>query len=334
MLPCHRFWEGWMRRREFIAGVGGAAAWPVVARAQQPRPVVGLFSVSTPATDQLRIDAFLRRLRELGWIEGQTISFEYRWAEGRPERFVEIAADLTQRKVNVIVTAGAGPVNAIRHATSLIPVVFAIASDPVGTGLVASLARPGGNAAGLSYLGPDLAAKRLELSRELIVHFARLAVMVNRGAPGAMLEMREMLKAADTIGLYAAPFEIQHRDDIAPTFEAIRDHTDALYVCADPLVNTNRLLIVEGAIAARLPTIFGERENVQVGGLISYGPNVPAMFRRAADLVDKILRGEKAGEIPVEQPTNFELVINLKTAKSLGISVPPTLLARADEVIE
>jgi putative tryptophan/tyrosine transport system substrate-binding protein len=323
-----------MRRRQFIAALGGAAAWPLAARGQHPMPVIGYFAVSTQSTDKPRTDALVQRLRELGWIEGRTVAIEYRWADGRTDRFAEIAAELARLKVDVIITAGAGPVSAVKQATSLIPIVFAIASDPVGTGLVASLARPGGNVTGLSYLGPDLAAKRLELAREVFSGLPRLAIMANSGAAGAVVEMRETQTAASKLGLEVVAFEIQREDQIAPAFVALKDRADALYVVADPLVNANRIRIVTFALAARLPTIFGERENVDAGGLMSYGPNVPDMYRRAAQQIDKILRGAKPSDIPVEQPTRFEFVINLKTAKALGLAIPPTLLARADEVVE
>ena len=326
-----------MKRREVITLVGGAlVAWPLAARAQQAGklPTIGYIASSTPSAESQRIAAFLQRLRELGWIEGRTVAIEYRWAEGRTGRFAEIAAELARLKVDVIVTAGAAPVFAAKQATSFIPIVFAIATDPVGTGIVASLARPGGNATGLSYLGRDLAAKRLELAREVFTGLARLAIMANSGAPGARVEMREIHTAASTLGLGVATYEIEREEHIAPAFAALKDRADALYVCADPLVNANRMHIVTLALSARLPTIFGERENVDAGGLMSYGPNVPGMFRRAAELVDKILRGAKPGDIPVEQPTRFEFVLNLITARALGLEIPPTLLARADEVIE
>jgi putative tryptophan/tyrosine transport system substrate-binding protein len=324
-----------MRRREFMTLVGAAAVWPFVAYAQQRAiPVVGLFIPSESATAKPRVEAFVQRLHELGWIEGRTLAIEYRWAEGRTERFAEIVAELTRLKVDVIVTAGASPVAAAKQATSLIPIVFAVSSDPVGTGLVASLARPGGNITGLSYLGPDLAAKRLEIAREALNGLARLAIMADSGASGAMLEMHEVQTTASKLGLPVVLLEIQRRDQIAPAFTTLRDRADALYVCSDPLVNANRVHIVNLALDARLPTIFGERENVDAGGLISYGPNIPDLFRRAAGLVDKILRGTKPADIPVEQPTNFELVINIKTAKALGLTIPPTLLSRADAVIE
>jgi putative tryptophan/tyrosine transport system substrate-binding protein len=323
-----------MQRRKFITLLSGAAAWPFVAHAQQPMPVVGLLNGSAPSTEQLRVDAFIKRLGELGWNNGSTVVIESRWAEGRPERFAEIAAEFVRRKVNVVVTAGVGPVSAVRKATQLIPIVFAIASDPVGTGLVATLAQPGGNITGLSYMGTDLAAKRLELLRGVLIGFSRLAIMANSGAAGAVLEMRETQRTANTLGLETISLEIGTGDQIVPAIATLTDRVDALYVCADPLINANRIHIVTAALSARLPTVFGERENIDAGGLISYGPNVLNMYRRAAEIVDKILRGTKPASIPVEQPTKFELVINLKTAKALGLTVPPTLLATADEVIE
>lgn len=324
-----------MQRRELIILVGSAAVWPFTAHAQQrAMPVVGLFIPSESSTAKPRVGAFVQRLSELGWIEGRTVAIEYRWAEGRTERFAEIVDEFTRLKVDIIVTAGAAPVAAAKRATSLIPIVFAISSDPVGTGLVSSLARPGGNITGLSYLGPDLAAKRLEIAREAINGLARLAIMADSGAAGAMLEMHEVQTTASKLGLAVVLLEIQRREQITLAFTTLRDSADALYVCSDPLVNANRIHIVTLALDARLPTIFGERENVDAGGLISYGPNVPEMFRRAAGLVDKILRGTKPADIPVEQPTNFELVINTKTANELGLTIPPTLLSRADEVVE
>ena len=316
-----------------IALGGAAVAWPLAARAQQPVPLVGLLN-SAPSTEQLRVDSFIKRFHELGWIEGHTVAIESRWAEGRPERIAEIAAEFVRLKVSVIVTSGAGPVSAVRQATQLIPIVFAIATDPVATGLVATLARPGGNITGLSYMGTDLAAKRLEFLRGVIASLARLAIMAHNAAAGAMLEMRETQTTASTRGLEAITLEIMAADEIAPAIGSLKNRADALYICPDPLINANRVRIVTSALAAGVPTIFGERENVDAGGLMSYGPNVPDMYRRAAEIVDQILRGKKPAEIPVEQPTKFELVINLKTAKALGIVVPPTLLAQADEVIE
>ena len=325
-----------IRRRTFITLLGGAAAaWPLAARAQQPGklPTVGFLGAATLSTWSPWVAAFVERLREVGWIENRTIAIEYRWAEGREERFAEFSAELVRLKVDVIVTTGTG-VPAAKQATSVIPIVFAVASDPVGNNLVPSLARPGGNVTGLSLQQTDLAAKRLELLHEILPGLQRLTIMAGVGNPGAVLEMREVQATALKRGLEVATVEIRRIDDIVPAFEALKGRADALYVCGDPLVVAHQIRINNLALAARLPTMYGFREHVDTGGLVSYGPNFPHLFRRAADYVDKILRGAKPGELPVEQPTKFELVLNLVTAKALGLEVPPTLLARADEVIE
>jgi putative tryptophan/tyrosine transport system substrate-binding protein len=230
--------------------------------------------------------------------------------------------------------SGTPAVMASKKATSVIPIVFPVAADPVGSGLVASLARPGGNVTGLSVQFTDLAGKRAELLREVVPGLRRLAIMVNVDDLGAVLDMREVQATARTLGLDVATLEIRRAEDIAPAFEALKGRADALYVCGDALVNTNPIRINTLAVGARLPTMHGFREYVEAGGLMSYGPNFPDLFRRAADYVDKILRGAKPSDIPVEQPTKFDFVINLTTAKALGLDVPPTLLARADEVIE
>jgi putative ABC transport system substrate-binding protein len=325
-----------VNRRTFISGLAGSAAWPLAARAQQPAklPTIGLLGATAPAAASQRTAAFLQRLRELGWVESRNVAIEFRWAEGRTERFAEIAAELVQLKVDVIVTSGAGPVMAAKQATSTIPIVFTVASDPVGTGLVASLARPGGNVTGLSYQGPDLGAKRVELLREVIPGLRRLAIMVNSNAAGAMQEMREVLAAAGSLGLEVTTLDVRQAEDIAPAFASLEGRAQALLICADPLVNAYRMRIIALALGTGLPTIFGERENVETGGLMSYGPAIPDLFRRAAEHVDKILRGVKTADIPVEQPTKFELIINLKTAKALNIRIPESFLVRADEVIE
>jgi len=314
---------------------GATAAWPLAARAQQPAklPTIGFLGGTTPATWSLFVAAFVQRLRELGWIEGRTIAIEYRWAEGRGERFAEIAAEFVRLNVDVIVTVG-GAVLAAKQSTSLIPIVFAAAADPVGSGLVASLARPGGNVTGLSSQFTDLAGKRLELLREMVPSLRRLAIMANAGYPAAVLEMAEVQATTRTLGLDVVTLELRRAEDIAPAFEALKGRAEALYVCAESLVTTNRVRINTLALAARLPTMHSIREYVEAGGLMSYGPNFPDLWRRAGDLVDKILRGAKPADIPVEQPTKFDLIINLTTAKALGLDVPPTLLARADEVIE
>jgi len=325
-----------MRRREFVTLVGGAAVWPLAARAQQPANMrtVGYLGPTTPEVESQRVAALVHRLRELGWIEGRTIAIEYRWAEARSERFSEIAAEFVRLKVDVIVTYATLPVIAAKQATSVIPIVFAVASDPVGAGLVASLARPGGNVTGLSVQQTELAGKRLELLREFIPGLRRLAIMGNAESPSIVREMGNVLTAARTLGLNAVTAEIRRAEDIAPAFEAIKGRADALYVCNDPLVNTNRIRINTAALGVRLPTVYNWRENVEAGGLMSYGTSFRDIFRRTAELVDKVLRGAKPANIPVEQPTKFALTINLTTAKALGLEVPPSLLARADEVIE
>jgi len=325
-----------MKRRDFITLLGGAAAWPLAARAQQPGklPTIGFLGQSTRSGASEWVAAFVQRLRELGWTEGRTITIEYRWAEGREERYAELAAEFVRRKVDIIVTSGTPAVMASKRATSVIPIVFATAGDPVGTGVVASLARPGGNVTGLSLQQTDLAGKRLELLREVVPGLGRVAIMGNVDNPYTVLELGEVQVAAGTLGLEVATLEIRRAQDIAPAFDALKSRADALYVCTDALANTNRIRINILAVGARLPTMHGSRDYVEAGGLLSYGPNFPDLFRRAADYVDKILRGAKPADLPVEQPTKFDLIINLTTAKALGLDVPSTLLARADEVIE
>ena len=325
-----------MRRRAFISLLGGAAAWPLAARAQQPGklPTIGFLVAGTPSSHSQWVAALVRRLHELGWIEGRTVAIEYRWAEGRTDRFDEIAAEFVRRKVDVIVTSATAAIVAAKQATSVIPIVFAAAGDPVGTGLVASLARPGGNVTGLSMQQTDVAAKRLELLREVVPGLRRLAILGNVDGPAVLLDMREVQTTARPLGLEVVTSEIRRGEDIAPAFEALKGRADALYVCIDPLVHSHRIRINTLALAARLPTMHGSREAVEAAGLMSYGPNQPDLYRRAADYVDKILRGAKPGDLPVEQPTKFDLIINLTTAKALGLEMPPTLLARADEVIE
>jgi putative tryptophan/tyrosine transport system substrate-binding protein len=324
-----------MRRREFITLLGGAAAWPLAVQAQQPAkvPIIGFLGPGTPSAWSAWTAAFVQRLRELGWIEGRTVAIEYRWAEGSTERFGEIAAEFVRLKVDVIVTVG-GAVLAAREVTSVIPIVFAAANDPVGTGLVPSLARPGGNVTGLSSQAADIAGKRLELLREVIPGLRHLAIMSNAGYPAAVLEMGEAESVARTVGLNVVRLEIRRAQDIAPAFEALKGRAEALYVTTDPIVNSNHVRITTLANLARLPMITTQREFVDAGSLMSYGPNYPNLFRRAADYVDKILRGAKPGDIPVEQPSKFDLVLNLTAAKGLGLEISPNLLAIADEVIE
>jgi putative ABC transport system substrate-binding protein len=326
-----------MRRREFIKLMGAATVlWPVAGRAQRPAKLatIGYMGPNTPLVDRYRLPAFVKRLNELGWIEGRTVVIDYRWAEGRSEHLAEIAAEFVKRKIDVIVTGGTPATAAAKQATSTIPIVFAAVGDPVGTGIVESLARPGGNVTGLSLQQTESADKRLELLREVIPGLRHLAVIANGGNPSAVLEMREAEATARTIGIEVVSSEIRRLEDFVSAFEGFKNRVDALYVCNDPLAATNRVLINTSALDAKLPTMFGGREYIEAGGLISYSASFPDLFRRAADYVDKILRGATPIDLPVQQPTQFELVINLKTAKVLGLTVPPVLLARADEVIE
>jgi putative ABC transport system substrate-binding protein len=327
---------GLLKRRAFLTLLGGAAAWPVAARAQQALklPTVGFLGATTPSAQKKWTDAFVQRLGELDWIEGRNLAILYRWAEGRPERPPEIFAEFVRLKAEVIVTHPTALAVAAKQATSVIPIVFALAGDPVGSGLVASLARPGGNVTGLSLQMPDALAKRLELLREVVPGLRRLTILVNVGNLIAVQEMRSVQEVAGTLGIEATISELRRAEDIEAVFEALNGRSEALYVCTEPLVNIHRARINALALNAHLPSVVGFREFVEAGGLISFGPNYPALWRRAAEFVDKILRGAKPADIPVEQPTKFDLILNLKTAKALGLEVPPTLLARADEVIE
>ena len=326
-----------MKRREFVTLLGGAAAaWPITARAQQAGklPTIGFLGTATPSTQSSRVAAFVQRLRELGWIENRTVAIEYRWAEGRPERFAEIAAEFVRLKVDVILTYATPSSIAAKKATAAIPIVFAAAGDPVGTGLVASLARPGGNITGLSIQQTDLASKRLEILREVLPGLRTVAILFDVGSPNTVLEMGEARAAARTLDLAVVTSEVQRAEDIAPAFDALKGRADALYVCSSPILTTNRIRVNSLALGVRLPTMCGLREYTVAGGLMSYGPNIPSLFRRAAEYVDRILRGAKPSDLPVEQPTKFDFIVNLTTAKILGLEIPPTLLARADEVIE
>ena len=326
-----------MRRRDFITLLGSAAvAWPLVARAQQARrvPIIGYVAPSDPLIPSRSTGAFLQRLRELGWIEGQTITIESRWAAGRPERLDEIAAEFVRLKVDLIVTSSTNDSIVMKQVAPQIPMVFAVSGDPVAAGLVASLARPGGDVTGLSLQSPDSAGKRVQLLREIVPGLHRLAILANPSSPQAMVEVSEVQAAARTLGVDVATSEMRQTADVNSAFELLKSRADALYIVPDPLANTNRILIGTLALGARLPMMCGFREFVEAGCLMSYGPNLPDLYRRAAEFADKILRGAKPSDIPVEQPTKFDLVLNLTTAKALGLIVPPTLLVIADEVIE
>jgi putative ABC transport system substrate-binding protein len=324
-----------MRRREFITLIGGAAtAWPFAARAQRAGkvPTIGFIGISASGFNSWSA-AFAERLQELGWIEDRTVAIEYRWSEGRSERVSEIATEFVQQKLDLIVAYGAA-VTILKQATASIPIVFAIAVDPVGVGLVANLSHPGGNVTGLSVQATDAAGKRLELLREVDPKLGRLGILFDAGYAAAVQEKGEVQVLARSVGLEVVPQEIRRAEDIASAFDALKGQVDALYVTENALILTNGKTISTLALNVQLPTTCTNANIARAGALMSYGPNFPALFRRAAESVDKILRGTKPGDIPVEQPTKFDLVINLKTANALGLSVPPTLLARADEVIE
>src|SRR5262249_9122352 len=295
-----------MRRREFIALLGsGVTGWPFAARAQQAGegPTIGFLGAATPAGERQLTAAFVQRLRGLGWGERRTRAIAYPWAEGRSERFAEFAAEFVRLKVDVILTHNTPPVLAAKRATSVIPIVFATAADPVGTGMVASLARPGSNVTGLSSQTTDVAGKRIELLRDVVAGLRRFAILANPDNSYVALELREVQAAARMLDLEVALFEIRRAEDIALAFEGLKGRADALYIMPDPLLFTNRLRINTLALAARLPTIHSLREYVEASGLISYGANWPHQWRRPADYVDKILRGAKPADLPVEQPT-------------------------------
>jgi ABC-type uncharacterized transport system substrate-binding protein len=325
-----------MRRREFITLFGGAAvAWPLAARAQQPAkmPTIGFLGASTSSAWSPWTAAFVQRLRELGWVEGRTVAIEYRWAEGHAERFGEIAAEFVRLKVDVIVTSESA-VPAAMQATSTIPIVFALGVDPVDIGIVASLARPGGNVTGVSGQTAELAGKRIELLRQALPDLRRLAVICNVSYSGGVLEIAEVRAAASKFGIDVEVLEIRRAEDITPAFGTLKNGAQALYVCANSLINANLARISTLALGARLPTLHPFREYLRAGGLMSYGAKNTDRFRQAGDIVDKILKGAKPADLPVEQPTRFEFVVNLTTAKALGLTIPEAFLLRADEVIE
>jgi putative tryptophan/tyrosine transport system substrate-binding protein len=326
-----------MRRREFIALLGGGVvAWPLAAAAQTPPkiPRVGYAGVGSPAVGGRSFEAFRQGLRTLGYVEGQTIVLEVRWAEGRFERIPELVAELVRLKVDLLVAPNSPVALAAKSATRTIPIVM-FAGDPVGLGLVASLARPGGNLTGLSYLNIEINSKRLELIKQLVPVLTRVAVLRNPMIAIHAMFWQETELAARKLGVALQPLEVRRPEDFVAVFAAAtRSNAQALLALDDPLTVEYRSRIVALSASSHLPAMYGFREFPDDGGLMSYGPNFVVLFRRAADFVDKILKGANPADLPVEQPTRFELVINLKTAKTLGLTVPPSLLARADEVIE
>jgi len=325
-------------RRELIAALGGAAAWPLSARAQEGGRTytIGIFSAGSEHAEIPALNAALfEALRELGWVEGKNVTFEHRYAENRLERLPELAADLVRRKVDVIAAAGTLAPLAAQRATTTIPIVMTAAGDPLGSGLVASLARPGGNVTGMSLMAPDLGAKRLELLREVLPRLSRVAVLWNADNPYSVLVFKETQAGGRTLGIEVRSLEVRGPDDFDSAFEAARGlRPDALITVEDPLTGDHRTRMAEFTSRQQLPSLHGIREFVAAGGLISYGSSIADLFRRAAYYVDKILRGAKPADLPVQQPTKFEMVINLKTAKALGLELPASVLARADELIE
>jgi putative tryptophan/tyrosine transport system substrate-binding protein len=326
-----------MRRREFIACLGGAAAWPFAAHAQHASklPTVGFLGSSTAGSAQgAWVAALVQRLRELGWNEDRNVAFEYRWADLRTERMAEIATEFVESKVDVIVAVGTPAAVVAKKVTSAIPIVVPASGDPIGAGLVGSLAQPGGNVTGLSLETTDLASKRVALLREVVPEFRRLAILANVGETASVLDMRESEAAARALSLEVVQLEIRRTEDIAPAFKGLKSRADAMYVAGGPLVVANRIRIITLALAERIPAIYNSREYVELGGMMSYGPNFLELYRRGAGYVDKILRGAKPADLPIEQPTKFNLVVNLTTAKVLGLTIAESFLSLADEVIE
>jgi ABC-type uncharacterized transport system substrate-binding protein len=324
-------------RRAFLAGSAALLAAPLAAEGQQAAnsPRLGFLSSSSSERDKPRLTAFLKGLRELGYLESRNIFIEQRYAGGRFEMLPELAAELVRLKVDLLIVSGAPASNAAKNATSVIPIVMTDVSDPVGIGLVASLPRPGGNVTGLSDFNAGVVAKRLELLKELLPSVSRVGVLLNPANPSNPLQMTLTKAAASALGVTLLPLEARGPDDIDRAFTAMRkERTEALLVFGDPMLGSNNRRIVELAAKARLPATYSRREMADAGGLMSYGTNFADLSRRAATYVDKILKGAKPAELPVEQPTQFELVINLKTAKALGLTIPRPLLMRADQVIE
>jgi len=327
-----------MRRELIIALMTGALAAPMASFAQQPAKVarIGFLNPASPQLADIQLQAFRDGLRELGYVEGKNVQLEVRWGDGKLERLPSLAAELVEAKVDVLVAVSSPGVVAAHHATRTIPIVMPLSSDPVGDGLVASLARPGGNITGLSVMAPELGEKRIQLLKEMFPKVSHaMAVLWNPAYVGMRARFEQAQAAAPTVGLTVRSMEVRDSPELDVAFEAIiREHPEALLILVDPFTRSQRSRIVELAAKQRLPTIYESSEFVDVGGLASYGPNIQDQFRRAATYVDKILRGAKPADLPIEQPTKFELVINLRTAKALDIKFPESIVLRADKVIE
>jgi putative ABC transport system substrate-binding protein len=324
-----------MKRRDFTALLGSAITWPLVARAQGDVPVVGYLSSFSPETNRKFTEAFRAGLDEAGFREGRNVNIEYRWAEeGRYETLPKLAAELANRRVSVIFASPIPAALAAKAATATIPIVFAVGSDPVETGLVTSINRPGGNATGATFLSVELGSKRLELLRELVPKVASVGLLVNPRNPNAVPQTKGMEEATKALGLRLDILEASAESDFDRVFRTLRQRNDALVVSADPFFFSHLSQLVGLAAEYAIPTMYYAREFVSAGGLISYASSIGDSFRRAATYVARILKGEKVADLPVIQPTKFELALNLKAAKALGLTVSPTLLGRADEVIE
>jgi len=327
-----------VKRREFITLLGGAAAWPLAVRAQQPGKVsrVGFLGTSSPSLERHLVEAFLQKLRELGYVEGKTIAIEYRWAEGQDDRLPGLAADLASVKPDVIVTSGTPGTLAAKRATATIPIVFASSGNPINAGIVSSFVRPGGNVTGFTISGPELEGKRLQILKDAVPALSRVAVLWNSANPANADFYQLTRAAAAALGLTLRPVvEVRRIDDLNDAFSTIAiAKPDAMIVLADRFLLAHRMEIVNFASTSRLPAIYAYRAYVDAGGLMSYAPNDLEQFRHAAIYVDNILKGAKPADLPVQEPTKFELVINLKTARSLNLEIPRDLLLVADEVIE
>jgi putative tryptophan/tyrosine transport system substrate-binding protein len=313
------------------------ASCGAVATAQQPKkvPRIGYLSATSPSANVARIEAFRQGLRELGYVEGKNIVIEWRYAEGKQDRLLALAAELVRLKVDVIVTAGPASTRPAKETTVTTPIVMAQVNDPVGNGFVAGLARPGGNITGLATLAPELSGKQLELLKEIVSRLSRVAVLGNSIEPGNAQALREVELAAGMFGVQLQHLDVLGPKDIETAFRAAtKGRADALLALASPVLNDQRTQIVDLALSSRLPAIYPQTEYVEAGGLMYYGASTSDLFRRAATYVDRILKGAKPADLPVEQPTKFEFVINLKTAKQIGLTIPPNVLARADKVIK
>jgi putative ABC transport system substrate-binding protein len=328
-----------MDRRTFLCGlILGEFAEPIAAKAQQAGKVyrIGILDTTSAAPSAANLNAFLQGLRELGYVEGQNLLIEYQSADGRAERFPDLATELVRRKVDVILTRGTPAVLAAKTATATIPIVMASSGDPVGAGVVSSLARPGGNVTGLSTMVPQLAGKRLALLKDGFPAVERIAYVANMSNPAFVSAAKQDIEiTARSLGFLVRFFDVRKAEDIGPAFEAaIKQRVNAVAVGVDPVTQANFRRCAELSVKHRLPSIFASRQFVEAGGLMSYGVNIPDLYRRAAAYVDKALKGARPADLPIEQPTKFELVINLKTAKALGLTIPPQVLSRADQIIE